>query len=134
MILVDTSCWVDYLRSNDTPARTEVRRLITEDLGSVVTCEPVAMELLAGTTSPQVNARVEQLVNGLPSLRLDPVVDFRSAAAVQRAARAEGHVVRSIIDCLIAAVAIRHDVELLHKDGDFETITRVTTLRARSLR
>jgi predicted nucleic acid-binding protein len=37
--------------------------------------------------------------------------------------------VRSLMDCLIAAVAIREEVELLHNDADFEAIARQTTLR-----
>jgi hypothetical protein len=32
-------------------------------------------------------------------------------------------------DCLIAAVAIRHDAELLHLDADFPAIARHTPLR-----
>ena len=40
----------------------------------------------------------------------------------------------SIIDCLIAAIALRHDVTLVHKDRDFEVLARVTPLRQHSYR
>jgi predicted nucleic acid-binding protein len=36
--------------------------------------------------------------------------------------------VRKLQDCLIAAVAIRTAAELLHRDGDFETLARHTPL------
>lgn len=73
-------------------------------------------------------------MNGLPSLRVEDAVDFRVAADIYRAARRSGETIRSIIDCLIAAVAIRHGVELMHRDADFEVIARMTNLVAISLR
>ena len=35
---------------------------------------------------------------------------------------------RRLIDCLIAAVAIRADVPVLHRDGDFDVLARHTEL------
>lgn len=40
-----------------------------------------------------------------------------------------GEPVRSGMDCLIAAVAIRDDATLLHADRDFDVIARHTELR-----
>lgn len=133
MILIDTSCWIDYLRRADTAARWETRRLIESDADSVAMCEPIAMELLAGVTQTSSLGLIEQLVNGLVSLEVNPEDDFRAAAAIQRSARATGKTVRSMIDCLIAAVALRHDAEVLHRDADFELIAGVTGLRTRPL-
>ena len=39
--------------------------------------------------------------------------------------RSAGMTVRSAIDCLIARVAIEHDLLLLHEDRDFEKISGV---------
>lgn len=44
-----------------------------------------------------------------------------------------GKTVRSLVDCLIAAVAIRHDVAVVHRDVDYEVIAAVTSLRARDV-
>jgi predicted nucleic acid-binding protein len=41
-------------------------------------------------------------------------------------------IMRSINDCLIAAVAIRHDVRIIHQDNDFDVIAPMTTLVATS--
>ena len=46
-----------------------------------------------------------------------------------RTCRRNGDTVRKLVDCLIAAVAIRADVELLHADADFEALARHTPLR-----
>ena len=37
------------------------------------------------------------------------------------------------VDCLIAACALRHDLEVLHRDRDFPKIARVSALRERAL-
>jgi predicted nucleic acid-binding protein len=50
-----------------------------------------------------------------------------------RAARRRGITARSSVDCLIAACALRHDLEILHRDRDFAMLARVSGLRHRSL-
>lgn len=134
MNLVDTSAWVDYLRAAPTPATAAVRELLTTEPDQVAICEPIAMELLAGAREGTQLTQLEQLVNGLPTLPLDPALDFRAAATIYRAARRSGLTIRSLVDCLIAAQAIRHDAIVVHKDLDFEVIARLTPLRAVSLR
>lgn len=134
MILIDTSAWIDYLRGSGARATTEVRRLLADEPGQVVMCEPVAMELLAGATTESGLLKLEQLVNGLPQLSVDPVLDFRSAASIYRSARKSGKTVRSLNDCLIAAIALRHGAALLHKDIDFEIVAEFTDLDSLSLR
>lgn len=133
MNLVDTSVWVDYLRGRPTVA-AERLRVLADAPADIACCEPVAMELLAGADDEAVHARIELLVNGLPTLRLDPALDYRAAAELFRAVRRSGRTVRSLNDCLIAAVALRHDVVVLHKDADFDALAAVSALRTESLR
>ncbi len=134
MILVDTSAWIEYLRATGSPAAVEVRRLLAEESHQVAMCEPVAMEILSGAVDDSRHAKLEQLVNGLPSLSVDNAIDFRSAAAIYRAARRAGQTIRSLRDCLIAAIAIRHDARIIHRDKDFDVIARMTTLTSTSFR
>ncbi len=134
MNLIDTSAWIDFFRGSDTTATAEVRRLLADEPLEVVMCEPIAMELLAGATTDRGLAQLEQLINGLPELTVDPFMDFRSAAAIYRSACRSGRTVRSLNDCLIAAVALRHRATVVHKDVDFEVMAEVTALEARSLR
>ncbi|MGV0646367.1 PIN domain nuclease [Mycolicibacterium sp. XJ2546] len=134
MILIDTSAWVEYFRATGSAAAVEVRRLLSEETDDVAMCEPVAMEILSGARGEDVYLKLERLVNGLPSLAVDGATDFRAAAQIYCTARRAGRTVRSINDCLIAALAIRHDARIVHRDTDFEVIAAMTTLEATSLR
>ena len=134
MILVDTSAWIEYLRATGSTAAIEVRRLLADETAQTAMCEPVAMEILSGAANDNVHTALERLVNGLPSLSVDSTVDFRTAADIYRAARRAGETIRSITDCLIAAVAIRHGARIVHRDADFDVIARLTSLEATSFR
>ena len=133
MILVDTSAWVDYLRDQRTVAAKALTALI-EQGAELATTEPVIMELLAGGDTPVRAEALERLANGLPLLGIDPRLDFRTAAGLYAAARREGRTIRSLVDCLIACVAIRHDVPLLHKDVDYDVISKISPLQIHSPR
>ncbi len=134
MILIDTSAWIEYFRAMGSRAAIEVRRLLAEQPNDVAMCEPVAMEILSGAIEDSVHSRLERLVNGLPTLAVDGAVDFRAAADIYRAARRQGKTIRSINDCLIAAIAIRHNAVLVHRDVDFDVIVAMTPLDTASLR
>jgi predicted nucleic acid-binding protein len=134
MILVDTSVWIEYLRGTGSLAAVELRRLLSEELNQVAMCEPVAMEILSGAADDKTHAKLEQLVNGLPSLGVDDAVDFRVAAGIYRAARHAGQTIRSLNDCLIAAVASRHNARIVHRDADFDVISGMTALKSTSRR
>jgi predicted nucleic acid-binding protein len=134
MILVDTSAWIEYFRATGSPAAVQVRHLLSDHANQVAMCEPVAMEILSGATDGSAHVNLEQLVNGLPSLSVDIAIDFRVAAGIYRTARRAGRTVRSLNDCLIAAVAIRHGARIVHRDADFEVIAAMTSLEATSFR
>ncbi len=134
MILVDTSAWAEYFRATGSAAAVEVRRLLADDAGQVAMCEPVAMEILSGAIDDSTHLKLERLVNGLPSLAVDNAIDFRAAAGIYRAAGRSGKTIRSLNDCLIAAVAIRYDARLVHRDADFDVVAEMTALAATSSR
>jgi predicted nucleic acid-binding protein len=58
---------------------------------------------------------------------------FLQAADLYRLARKAGLTIRSSADCLIAACAMRSDLEVLHQDRDYTQIARVSALRAREV-
>jgi predicted nucleic acid-binding protein len=133
-LLLDTSVWVEYLRDTGSPASAEVARLLHEDLEQVATTPPVVMELLAGATDDAALLALEQLAAGLPALAVDPALDFASAAAVHRAARRRGRTVRGLLDCLLAAIAARHDAVVVHRDADLALACAVVGVQQRDLR
>ncbi len=128
MILVDSSVWIEYFRGTEHPSVGKLQKLLATD-DSVVITEPVIMELLAGADTPQREEAISRLTNGLALLPVDAAVDYRAAAAISVASRKIGRPVRSLNDCLIAAIALRTGAKLLHKDRDFESIASVTALQ-----
>jgi predicted nucleic acid-binding protein len=73
------------------------------------------------------------MTGGLPLMAVDPVCDYPEAAAIYRLARYGGRTVRSLVDCLIAAVAIRMGATLVHCDQDFNVIASCVSLESLSL-
>ena len=125
MILIDTSAWVEFLRDTGSPVCERVDKL----LGSrIATCDAVRMEVLAGARDQD---HLQQLRRLLARATLVPTesVDYDTAAALYRSCRSQGKTVRKLIDCLIAAVALRAQVPVLHMDEDFAAIAAVTELR-----
>lgn len=95
---------------------------------TLLTTEPVVLEVLAGARAPSEEARLSALLG--TALRVPcEHADYVDAARVHRACRRNGETVRNLLDCLIAAVAIRAGVPLIHADRDFETIARHSPLR-----
>lgn len=117
--LLDTSVWISWLR-DDEDVTTRVSPLIEDATAEIVCCGPVRMELLQGAGADQY-PRVRETVNLLPSLPIEDG-DFDLAATIYHGVRADGHTVRSSLDCQIAAVAIRTEVTLVHRDVDFRRI------------
>jgi predicted nucleic acid-binding protein len=127
--LVDTSAWVEVFRKNRPLDLTA--QLNFED---VVTCLPVVQEVLQGFRDERAFRAAREAMFALPLVESPMRADlFEEAVGLYRAARRHGVTIRSGVDCLIAARAIRHDLEVLHRDRDYTQIARVSPLRARSL-
>ncbi|MCL2092265.1 MAG: PIN domain nuclease [Micrococcales bacterium] len=132
--LVDTSAWIEFLRGTGSPVAVRVRELVATQRDAVRLCGPVAMELRAGVTQPADVARTDALIDSIEALDFDPLVDFVEAASIQRSARRGGWCVRSLVDCQIAAVALRHQATVVHKDADFELVASLTGMHHESWR
>ena len=86
----------------------------------------IYQEVLQGAAS---RVKFDYLAEYLGSQRFyhpqDPVASYGEAALLYFRCRRAGITVRSATDCLIARVAIEHDLILLHDDRDFENMARV---------
>lgn len=127
MILVDTSAWVELLRATERPADRTLTRLLGED-ADIVTTDVVAMELLAGAQSQLELHRVRSHLRAFPRLHVDGPDDFEAAASIYRTCRSQGETPRRLNDCLVAMVALRAEIPILHSDRDFDVIARHTAL------
>ena len=113
MILADTSVWVDFLRGSE--RGRAFRQLLSS--GEPIACtEPVAMEVLAGARSVQQMEAERQLLASRGWLPFDAVADFEGAADIYRRARMSGITPNSHVDCMIIAVAARHEAPLMTLD------------------
>jgi hypothetical protein len=125
VILVDTSAWIEFLRDTGSPICQRVDDLLAAE---VATCDAIRMEVLAGARDEQHLQQLRRLLARASNLPTESV-DYEVAAALYRTCRQQGHTARKLIDCLIAAVAIRADVPILHRDTDFNILAKHTALQ-----
>ena len=128
MILIDTSAWIEYRRSTGSPECVRVRELVATDAAVCVT-EPVVMELMAGIPSGSGRQQLTRFIRRFEWASVAGLDDYEKAADVYLRCRAGGETVRSMIDCLIAAVALRTGSAVLHRDRDFDVIARYLPLQ-----
>lgn len=125
MILVDTSVWIELLGD------IGLIRQVEPKLADFVTCPPVVQEILQGFSDRSSYQIFEERLLAFPCLSEPVPLDlYVKAAAIYRDGRRRGFTIRSSTDCLVAAIAIEHGVPVWHRDRDFTTIARYTTLRA----
>jgi hypothetical protein len=128
VILVDTSVWIEVFR-----ARRPLDLESVVDFDDVATCLPVIQEVLQGFRDEAAYRRARESMLSLPIVESPLAEDvFVEAVDLYRSARRAGVTVRSSVDCLVAACAIRHDLEVLHRDRDYAALAEVSALRERS--
>jgi predicted nucleic acid-binding protein len=129
VVLVDTSVWVEVFRK---PSRLTLASVA--DLEEVVTCLPVVQEVLQGFRHERAFGIARGAMFALPIVE-SPLRSevFEDAVRLYRAARRAGLTVRSGVDCLIAACALRHGLTVAHHDRDFEAIAEVSPLQVRNV-
>jgi predicted nucleic acid-binding protein len=124
LILVDSSVWVDFFSSSPGPSGSELRRII-EDSEPFAITEVVVAEVLQGLTKEV--GHIERLLAECDMLEPGGFETYRRAAAMYRAARAQG-VFLTTIDTLIAAIGVEHGASVFTLDQDFSRIARITGL------
>ncbi len=124
MILADTSAWVEYDRATGSSVDLRLSDLIATGAPVAVT-EPVIMEVLAGARSDAREADLRRLLQRFHLYQFDAVADFDGAARIYRRCRQAGITPRGLVDCMVAAVALRRRATLLACDRDLEHVARV---------
>jgi predicted nucleic acid-binding protein len=120
VIFVDTSIWVEALRSRESTAARHLSALL--DAGEVVIAAPVRIEILSGASNRD-NPHLRRVLSALPVFfpsdqtwaRMDDWLDL---------ARATGERF-GFADLLIAAIAADHDAEVWSLDSDFARMTNI---------
>ena len=129
MLLLDSSAWIELFRK---PARLDLEEL--GGLDEIVTCLPVVQEVLQGFRDERAFRVAREAMLALPMIE-SPLgqARFEEAADLFRSARRAGLTVRSSVDCLIAACALRHGLTVVHRDRDFSALSRISHLLERNL-
>ena len=125
--LADTSVWARIGK----PAMAWFAAAVED--GLIAVCDQVAMEVLFSARDATDFRATEDALLACPWLAVEPH-DWDEARRVFRALADQGplhHRQVKIPDLLIAAVAARHDVTLVHYDADYEVIASVTGQRTR---
>jgi predicted nucleic acid-binding protein len=128
MPLIDTSAWIEFLRKTGSETNIEMRSVLTRRHHI---CDAVAMEILSGARDDANAQSLKRLLSRAIVIETKPI-DYQNAASIYRACRKVGITVRTQIDCLIAAIAIRTGTPLLHQDSDFIAIAQITKLKMHS--
>ena len=129
VVLVDTSVWIEVFRR---PSRVTLASVA--DLEEVVTCLPIVQEVLQGFRDEAAFKVARDAMLAFPIVEAPLRWEvFEEAVRLYRAARRAGYTVRSSVDCLIAACALRHGLTVAHHDRDFDAIAEVSSLHVHSV-
>lgn len=130
-LLVDTSAWIELFRR---PPGVTIERLVG-DMDRAVTCLPVIQEVLQGFADEQAFRAARLAMFSLPCVE-SPLSAAVVAEAVDlyRRARRAGITVRSSVDCLIAACALRHHLTIVHCDRDYTALAKIAPITERNVR
>ena len=127
MVLVDTTVWIDFFADRSEPHVAALQELI-ENEEDLCLCGVILAEVLQGIRSDADYIETKDYLADLIFLPMRQVTFVRSAE-LYRSLRKRGVTIRKPVDCMIAAVAIEHDIRLFHNDRDFDYIAKHSKLR-----
>lgn len=127
ILLVDTSVWIDFFAGRDTP-QTRFFKGAVRDGADVSLTGVILAEILQGVPSDSGFDRLRKDLSPFRMLQPASEDTYVQAAKLYRNGRKRGVTIRSLIDCLIAAIALDHGATVLHKDRDYDRISRYAPL------
>ena len=126
MLIADTSAWIEWLRERGSAADEAFDSALGD--GLVVLPEPVKTELLFGARDRAEVTTLRRLLETVDLELVHPRDDFESATELFHIARHRGLTVRGVMDCLIAAMAVRLELPVLHHDRDLARLAPLIEL------
>jgi predicted nucleic acid-binding protein len=128
ILLFDTSIWIDYLSGQETSKVNLLDEyLLNTDVLQI--CPPIIQEILQGIRQDEQFSKIKKNLDRLLCLQIDAKEAAFGAAELYRNLRKKGITIRKPNDCLIAFYAISFDVELVHKDSDFDLMLDHTPIK-----
>lgn len=117
MILVDSSVWIDYFRSADTPQVALLDSLLGRT--PLAVGDLIAAEVLQGVRDERDFKLVKKTFEAFEHVDLVGYDLAVKASENYRSLRGMGITIRKTIDTLIATRCIEDGLTLLHSDKDF---------------
>jgi predicted nucleic acid-binding protein len=125
LVLIDTSGWICFFsRRGYEEMKKQISTLLDED--RVAIAGPILIELIQGARNEEEKEKVNGYVKGLHWLQVTDDHWHQSADFAFKLRR-KG-ITSSAIDVLIATLAMDYQCSLLHKDSDFDQISRHSPL------
>jgi predicted nucleic acid-binding protein len=122
--LVDTSAWILHFSKKSV---FDLRSICAPE--QRVLCLPVYQEILQGIRDESAFQSMRSALQAAIFVESPlSIAIHEDAIGLYRSARRQGLTVRSSVDCLIAACAIRHQLIVLHHDRDYAALAKVSTL------
>jgi predicted nucleic acid-binding protein len=129
MILVDTSVLIDLFKGRENEVTRWFRDLLQQQVPFGIT-SVIYQEILQGAKTEKEYTTLKEYLSSQRFFHpKDPIESYAQAARIYFTCRRKGITVRSTIDCLIAQIALEHDLFLLHNDSDFIAMAPVIGLR-----
>ena len=129
MILVDTSVLIDFFKGIQNDPSLSLKEIIRQQIPFGI-ASVVYQELLQGAKNKKEYKILDEYLSCQRFFHpLDSVGSYGKAAWIYLSCRKQGITVRSSIDCLIAQIAIEHDLLLLHNDKDFINMAPLVNLK-----
>ena len=125
MILVDTSVWIEILRDKTGRVTKAFKERIGAEYYGLSRFNQ--LELLQGARDEKEWELLEDYLSNQYYLEADNH-SWREAARIYFELRRKVVTINSPVDCCIAQIAIEHGIILLHRDKDFEKISRIRPL------
>ena len=117
MILVDSSVWIDYFRSADTPQVALLDSLFGRS--PLAVGDLIAAEVLQGVRDEREFKLVKKTLDAFRHVDLVGYELAVRASENYRVLRTKGVTIRKTIDTIIATRCIEDGLTLLHADRDF---------------
>lgn len=122
-VMVDTSVWINFFKGIDCQEVTLLTNYLEND-GPIFLCPTIIQEVLQGISNDKQFAKIKEYLLAFKILNDDGIEMAISAANLYRSLRKKGITIRKSNDCLIAQYAIKHSINVLHQDRDFDLIIR----------
>jgi predicted nucleic acid-binding protein len=107
----------------------EVLQKLIQNNDVIYICPTIYQEILQGIGDDNTFETLKSILQDFNMLRFNIIEVTNTAIEIYRKLRKAGITIRKSNDCLIAAYAMLGNLDLLHKDRDFEKMTNHFNLK-----